>query len=179
MAESQSNPLQPIPQELSHLIHLNVEYKVLVCMYSGCYRAVSPTTFSEHLRTKHSTTSAIRKQVRAYISEFPNKYDYKTVIVPMDGNPPQSIIPIEDGFQCQHCGYNTQSRKAMKVHGNQQHSMKRVKDDKLFKAVRLQTWFRDGKERYWVVNESRQAGQASQVGMYFIVTFVVIHFNVW
>ncbi|OAF55127.1 hypothetical protein VC83_08395 [Pseudogymnoascus destructans] len=45
----------------------------------------------------------------------------------------------------------------MKDHGRNKHSMKRVDDNQLFQAVRLQTWFRDGKERYWVVDESRQA----------------------
>jgi hypothetical protein len=66
-------------------------------------------------------------------------------------------VPIVDGFQCRHCGYNSRSRRTMKDHGNQQHSMKRVEDEELFQTVRLQTWFRDGKERYWVVDESKQA----------------------
>jgi hypothetical protein len=157
MAESQEKPLQPIPPALSHLIHLNVEFGVLVCLGVGCSRAVAPATFSEHLRRKHSTPMDMRKQVDTYTQGFPYQYDYKTIIIPIDGNAPQPVVPIVDGFQCQHCRYRSQSRRTMKDHWNQQHSMKRAEDDELFQPVRLQTWFRDGKERYWVVDESKQA----------------------
>jgi hypothetical protein len=33
--------------------------------------------------------------------------------------------------------------------------MRRAEDDELFQPVRLQTWFRDGKERYWTVDENK------------------------
>ena len=108
------------------------------------------------------------------MSGFPYEYNYKTIVVPIDGNAPQPVIPIVDGFQCRHCQFNSQNRKAMKEHGNKQHAMKRVEDDALFQAVRLQTWFRDGKERYWVVDESKQAAQASQLGMCFTAIFTGI-----
>jgi hypothetical protein len=47
----------------------------------------------------------------------------------------------------------------MKVHGNKEHSLKRIANNKLFQRVQLQTWFQDGKERYWVVDKSQQAVQ--------------------
>jgi hypothetical protein len=40
--------------------------------------------------------------------------------------------------------------------------MKRVADDELFQPARLQSWFQDGKERYWVVDESQQIAQKRQ-----------------
>ena len=174
MAQLQNNPLQSIPQALAHLIHLNIEFRVLVCLGDGCCKAVSAKGLVEHLRKYHNEKPAVRKQVQQYVQGFPHKYNYKTIVVPTDGNAPQPIIPIVDGFQCRHCRSSTQSRDAMKKHGNKAHSMKRVKDEELFQAVRLQTWFRDGKERYWVVDESRLAGQASQVGRCFIVIIIVI-----
>jgi hypothetical protein len=50
----------------------------------------------------------------------------------------------------------------MKTHGNKEHSMKRVADNKLFWPVKLQSWFQDGKERYWTVDESQQAQRERQ-----------------
>jgi hypothetical protein len=42
------------------------------------------------------------------------------------------------------------------------HEKKRCADKELFKAVRLQSWFWEGKERYWVVDESKQDEQERQ-----------------
>jgi hypothetical protein len=77
--------------------------------------------------------------------------------LPADGLAPQPVIPIVDGFQCRQCPYHSQSRKKMKVHGNKEHSLKRIADDELFQPVRMQSWFGEGKERYWVVDEGQQA----------------------
>jgi hypothetical protein len=44
----------------------------------------------------------------------------------------------------------------MRVHGNVQHYQKRVDGNELFKNVRLQSWFQDGKQRYWIVDESEK-----------------------
>jgi hypothetical protein len=44
----------------------------------------------------------------------------------------------------------------MKVHGNKEHLLKDVADDELFQLVRMQSWFGEKKERYWVVDESQQ-----------------------
>jgi hypothetical protein len=71
----------------------------------------------------------------------------------------------------------------MKVHGNKEHSMKRVENEELYNVVQLQTWFQDSRERYWIVDESRlvepeRAGNANQSRTYpFIVIFIVIHIN--
>jgi hypothetical protein len=50
------------------------------------------------------------------------------------------------------------------VHGNKEHGKKRVADEDLFNPVRLQSWFREGKERYWVVNESKEPVQSGHLG---------------
>lgn len=50
----------------------------------------------------------------------------------------------------------TQSRDAMKKHGNKAHGKKRIADEDLFDRVRLQSWFWEGKERYWVVDETKE-----------------------
>jgi hypothetical protein len=40
--------------------------------------------------------------------------------------------------------------------------MKHVADDELFWPAKLQSWFQDRKERYWIVNESQQIAQERQ-----------------
>jgi Orsellinic acid/F9775 biosynthesis cluster protein D len=148
--QQQTCPVE-VPTALSQLVALNVEYGVLLCVGSGCCKAVSPASIVEHLRTIRQTSRAIRRQVQVYVQAFPAwDYDYASVPLPLDGLAPQPVVPVVDGFQCRHCSFCSQSRKRVKVHGNKVHSIKRVADDELFQPVKLQSWFRDGKERYWV-----------------------------
>src|SRR5436305_1868960 len=135
MAEQQPTQAQPIPKSLTHLMQLNAEYRVLICIGNGCRCAVSPASFSEHLRKKHQTKLELRKQVDRYIEAFPFKYDYSNIKLPEDGLAPQPIIRIVNGLQCKHCPvepsrshFRTQSRDAMKKHGNKAHDKKRVID---------------------------------------------------
>ena len=167
MPEQQLAQPQPIPQPLAHLIQLNVEYGVLICIGNGCRCAVSPASTSEHLRRKHHTARELRQQVDRYIQEFLFEYNYSSVRIPLDGLAPQPVIPVVDGLQCKHCPakpFKTQSRKAIKVHRNKEHGKKRIADEDLFDPVKLQSWFREGKERYWVVDESKEPAQSGHPG---------------
>jgi hypothetical protein len=139
MAESQDNLLQPISQALSYLIYLNVEFGVLVCLGSGCCKAVSAKDLVEHLYKYHNKKPQVRKQVKEYVKAFLHEYNYKTIIVPIDRNTPQTNISVVDGFRYQHCRYSTKNWRTMKDHRNKQHSIKRVEDNELFQPVRLQT----------------------------------------
>jgi hypothetical protein len=58
----------------------------------------------------------------------------------------------------------------MKVHGNKEHGKQRVSDDELFEKVRLQSWFQDHRQRYWVVvegdaDDTEDDDSASGVGL--------------
>jgi hypothetical protein len=165
MLELPITQVQPIPESLSNLIALNVDYSILICIGKGCRRAVSPAGFTAHVRRKHRVTKEIWQQVEEYIQGFPFEYDYSSVKLPKDGLAPQPIIQVVNGFECKHCPFGkfkTQSRDAMKKHGNKVHEKKRVADDKLFTPVKLQSWFWEGKERYWVVDENKQDEQERQ-----------------
>ena len=81
----------------------------------------------------------LRKQVDRYIEGFPFNYDHSDVKLPKDGLAPQPIIRIVSGSQCKHCPieplkppFRTQSRDAIKKHGNKDHGMKRIADEDLF-----------------------------------------------
>jgi hypothetical protein len=80
--------------------------------------------------------------------------------LPRGGLGPQAIIKIVNGFRCKHCQieapFKTRSRDAIKKHGNKEHSKKRVAEDELFDSVRLQSWFWEGKEQYWIADENNQ-----------------------
>jgi hypothetical protein len=61
----------------------------------------------------------------------------------VDGLVPQLVIEVVDGFECNYClvqssrPFRTQSRKALKQHGNKVHQKKRIADEDLFHSVRL------------------------------------------
>ena len=155
MASQQSIPVQSIPESLSHLIHLNEKYSVLICIGHGCRYAVSPTAISIHLQRKHKTQLELRRQVDRYIEQSPLEYDYSNIQLPVNGLAPQPIIKVVDGFQCRFCPFLTTDRSNIRKHGNKEHDKKRAADDDLFNSVRLQSWFGKRRERYWVVDESQ------------------------
>jgi Orsellinic acid/F9775 biosynthesis cluster protein D len=152
---------QPIPKALAHLVGLNVEFGVLVCMQ--CKYVVAPTAISRHLKDKHKAPIELRKQLDEYVQEFPFQYDHTSVPLPSNRSAPQPIIPVLDGHLCKGCPYKTQSRDAMKKHGNIAHDKQRVVDNELYEVVQLQSWFDDRRARYWIVDKSKQAGQPGDV----------------
>ena len=155
MAEHQAiHPIE-IPAPLAHLIHLNAEFKVLVCLGNSCRKAISLVGIIEHLCKVYNEKPNIRRQVQEYINQFPFKYNYATVQLPVDKLGPQPIIQVVDGFQCKDCLlFKTWNRDAIRKHSNKVYNKKRVADEDLFNAVRLQSWFGEKRERYWVVDES-------------------------
>jgi hypothetical protein len=86
-------------------------------------------------------------------------YDCLSLPLPPDESCPQPVLLVQDGFRCRSCRYLSQSRKAIQEHGNKEHSIehsiKHTIDEELFTTVRLQTWCRGKRERYWVVDEGR------------------------
>lgn len=130
---------------------------MFICPHNECCKAVEPRAFSEHLRVQHQTLLRDRERVQEYIKRSNWDYDFSTIQLPEPGSRPQLIIPVIDGFQCQACPFKSSSRKRIKVHGNKEHKKQRVSDDELFRKVRLQSWFQDHRQRYWVVDESENA----------------------
>lgn len=151
---------QPIPQALAHLVALNMEFGVLICIQ--CKFAVTPSAAVRHLRDRHKTDIKLRRQVEEYIQEFPFTYDHIAVTLPHDKSAPQPIIPVVSGVQCQECPFKSQSREMVKKHGNKTHNKRRVADEDLFHVVKLQSWFSEKKAQYWVVDEAKGQEQERQ-----------------
>jgi hypothetical protein len=158
MADEQPIRAEAIPQTLSHLIQLNERYGVLIYLSNGCRYAVSPAAISDHLRRKHKVQLELRKQVDHYIKGFLFTYDYSIVPLPPDKSAPELVIDVVDGFRCKHCQqspYKTQDRSNARKHENKVHNKKRATDEDLLNSVKLQSWFKGRKERYWVVDNSQ------------------------
>ena len=152
---------QPIPQALAHLVALNVEFGVLICIDAQCKYALQPSAMRRHVRDKHQAPKALWKQVQQYVDKFPFTYDHWSVALPQDGSALQASIPIVDGFVCHECAYKTRDHSNIRKHANQVHNKKRVADEEIFKCARLQSWFGEKRERYWVVDEEHQRGNSS------------------
>jgi Orsellinic acid/F9775 biosynthesis cluster protein D len=151
---------QPIPEVLTDVVALNVEFSVLVCVQ--CKSAVAPTAISRHLGDKHKTPIELRKQLDEYIREFPFQYNHASVQLPSNGLAPQPIIPVVDGHLCKDCQYMSQNRDVMRQHSNKAHNKKRVADEELFQSRQLQSWFDDRRARYWIVDQRQQDEQERQ-----------------
>ena len=144
----------PVPEVLDHLVELNVDFQVLICLGDECRCAVSPGAIVRHMFLQHKTPIDLRRQLDQYIQEFLGSYDYATVQLPLDGSFPQANLEVVDGFQCKQCLFKTQDRSNIRKHANKEHGKQREKDQALFSVVRLQSWFKGKRERYWVVDEN-------------------------
>jgi superfamily II DNA helicase RecQ len=156
MANQARAQAQPIPQVLEHLIQLNVDFQVLVCLGEECRCAVSPRAIVRHFNDQHQIPIELRKQVERYIQLFPGSYDHLSVQLPPDRSFPQPVIPVVDGFQCKGCPFKSQNRRVTRQHVNREHGKKRARDEEIFLIVRIQSWFKGKRERYWVVDEEAQ-----------------------
>jgi hypothetical protein len=103
MANQSRAQAPPIPQVLAHLVRLNVEFQVLVCLSEECRCAVSPRAIVRHLYLQHKTPIELRKVIERYIQAFSGSYDYLSVQLLPDGSSPQPIIQVVDGFRCRQC----------------------------------------------------------------------------
>ena len=127
---------------------LNAKFNVLICVDVKCQYALQPRAVARHLRDKHETPKALRKQVEQYVKAFPFTYDHTSVPLPIDGSAPQPVIPVVNRFACWECPYKTRDHSNIRKHANQGHSKKRVPDKDIFRAVQLQSWFSGKRERY-------------------------------
>ena len=147
---------QPIPEVLAHLITLNVDFQVLVCTSDKCRCGVSPGAILRHLQRYHKIPIELKRLIEQYIQSFPSSYDHSTVRLPLDGSIPQPIIEVVSGFQCQHCPFKSQDRSNVRKHVNKEHGKKRESDGDIYKVIRMQSWFKGKRERYWRVDENTE-----------------------
>ena len=144
----------PLPEAVQPWLTLNSEFHVIICHYTGCEGALSPSAIYTHLRDKHKVQSEIRQQLAEYLKQWQWQYDYQTIPLPLDSSLPLPGLPVLNGFQCKSCSYKTTNRSVIRKHCNRQHNQQRLEDHILFTAVQIQTWFKEKRARYWVVEDA-------------------------
>ena len=143
---------EAIPDQLGHLIDVNKAYRVLICI--RCRQAVRPSALDQHLRRAHKVARNVRKQVAKYIEGFPWDYEDSTVQLPDDGSEPQAVLRVIDGLECTRCTgppFRTRNRQRWRAHGNAAHGPGWVSRKERPRKIRMQSWFWNGRERYWRV----------------------------
>lgn len=129
-----------------------------------------PSALDQHLRRAHKAGRNTRKQVAEYIKRFPWDYEDSTVQLPDDGTEPQGVLPVIDGLECARCTgrpFRTRNRQRWRAHGNAAHSPGWVGRKERPREISMQSWFGNGRERYWRVtsgpDEVRAGRESSAV----------------
>ena len=147
----------PLPEALRPWLVVNAEFHVIICHTAGCQQALSPGMAARHIHDKHQAKIESRQQLADYLKQWRWPYDFRSVPLPLDGSLPQPVLPVIDGFRCNYCGHKTTNRRIIRWHCNAKHDKKRLRDEELFQAVQLQTWFTEKRARYWAVDATRRA----------------------
>lgn len=154
----------PLPEAVQPWLTLNLEFHVIICHSTGCKGALTPRAVCTHLRDKHQVQFEIRQQLAEYLKQWQWQYDYQTIPLPLDASLPLPGLPVLNGFQCKSCSYKTTNRSIIRKHCNIQHNQQRLKDYNLFTAVQMQTWFKEKRARYWVVEDATRQSREDSNG---------------
>ena len=97
--------MMEVPSSLAHLVAINVEFKVVLCLSLICRHAQTTSNVVEHIRKTHHEKPAIRKQLKDFLQDITSQdtqflREYTTVQLPADGSAPQPIVLVVDGFSC-------------------------------------------------------------------------------
>ncbi|KAH6954075.1 hypothetical protein BKA56DRAFT_603815 [Ilyonectria sp. MPI-CAGE-AT-0026] len=93
--------------------------RVLICCHDTCRFAISPSPaqVSEHLRKKHNTPAAERRQVTDLLkARIPALRDPSDAPVRQDGSSPDPNLHLVPGFTCKFCIERTGSSQVMSRH---------------------------------------------------------------
>jgi hypothetical protein len=135
----------------------------LICIGNRYKYILKLTAISRYLDIKYKTLIVLQKQVDRYIAEFLFAYNYTSVPVPSKRSAPQPIIPIVDRFVYKDCIFKSVNRSVIQQHANKAHNQKHKADKDIYWVVRLQLWFGEKQEQYWVVDKSKQDEHDCQI----------------
>ena len=147
-----------VPASLGHLIAVNDKFAVLLCVSTRCRHALTVGGIGEHLRKSHLEGLRVRREAKKFalvLAESDARFlrDHRVVELPINGSPPQPILPVVEGFSCRFCPFLTISRDKIRKHANKDHSTLCEKDERICTRVSMQSWFGWKRERYWVVGD--------------------------
>ena len=140
-----------IPQALSYLVGLNVDYRMLICIDIRYRYMLQPSVLAWHLHDRHKCLAALWKQAKQYVRAGSFLYDCASMLLPANRLASQPIVLVVDGFACQKCLYKTYNYSNIRKHANQVYSKKCIADKDICQAVQLQLWFGEKQKQYWIV----------------------------
>lgn len=134
-----------------NLFEYNARYKILICRQ--CQYAVQKTAIESHL-LRHKIYRGHRRRLLSSISRL-ELLEPDRVTLPTADSPPLGILPVLPGFCCTaaECRYLAATHKRMRRHWTEVHHLDASVplSSSYVRAVRLQTFFRGNKNRYFEV----------------------------
>ena len=141
------------------LLEYDGRYGVLICR--KCQYAIQKSALRSHL-LRHKIYRDERQRLLSSIAQF-DLFEPHHVPLPTPASPPIDALPIISGYRCaaDGCGNLCASSKRMRRHRNEIHGLSEPSDSSSFaRSVKLQTFFRGTKLRYFEVASSPAAGAA-------------------
>lgn len=138
------------------LLQYHSRYGVLICR--ECQYAIQKSALQSHL-LRHKIYRGDRQRLLSSISRL-DIFEPDKVPFPNPASPPIDALPIISGYCCtaDACGNLCASFKRMKRHWSETHGLSDPSNSSIARSVKLQTFFRGTKLRYFEVNFSPALG---------------------
>ena len=151
--------MPPIRLGPHDLLEYNARYGVLICR--ECQYAIQRSALQSHL-LRHKIYRDERQRLLSAIAQL-DLFEPHHVPLPTPASPPIDPLPIISGYRCTAvgCGSLCASSKRMRRHQSEIHGLSGPYHSSSFaRPVKLQTFFRGTKLRYFEVTPSPAAGTA-------------------
>ncbi|KAH0556762.1 hypothetical protein GP486_005449 [Trichoglossum hirsutum] len=134
-----------------HIYRFLPGFKILLCI--PCGSAVQPHAITSHLYNKehHDLSCEQRQALRSYALTY-DLTNHEHIPLPEPNAMPVPGLRLMSGFSCGLCTYLTASWDCLTDHGRRQHG-RRKRDGVYWREVKLQTFFRGRKLRYFIVKD--------------------------
>ncbi|KAI9702184.1 MAG: hypothetical protein M1820_006266 [Bogoriella megaspora] len=143
------------------LLEYDVRYSVLICR--ACQYAIQKSALRSHL-LRHKIYRDERQRLLSLIAQL-DLLEPHDVPLPPPSSLPIDALPILSGYHCTAtgCRYLCASHKRMKCHRNEIHGISGPSTSSFARSVKLQTFFRGTKIRYFEVSPSPQSDDVRSV----------------
>src|SRR5277367_6532329 len=135
------------------LLEYDARYGVLICR--ECQYAIQKSALQSHL-LRHKIYRHERQRLLSSIAQL-DLFEPHQVPLPTPASPPIDALPIISGYRCTAvgCGNLCASSKRMRRHWSEIHGLSEPLNPSSFaRPVKLQTFFRSTKLRYFKVTSS-------------------------
>ncbi|KAL4899889.1 hypothetical protein BDW74DRAFT_105832 [Aspergillus multicolor] len=149
--------MAPVRFGPNQFLEYDDRYGVLLC--HECQYAIQKSALQSHL-LRHKIYRADRQQLLDFIAGL-NLLEPDHVPLPPPESPPIKGLPVIAGYRCtaENCGNLCASLKRMKGHWRESHGLA---DESLTRPVKLQTFFRGTKIRYFEVTPTAEDADDSR-----------------